>query len=82
MGYTHPGQSERDQIQRQCKAGLSNQQIAEGLGRSTTTVDPELRRNEDAAGEYKAREAHKRSVLRRHAASARPHIDLVTRKPA
>lgn len=80
MSYTHLSQSERYRIQRQHKAGLSNRQIAESFGRSATTVDRELRRNADDGHLYTAREAHWRSVQRRHAASAVARIDEGTWK--
>ncbi|CAM5272424.1 IS30 family transposase [Rhodanobacter lindaniclasticus] len=75
MGYTHLSQDERYKIQQLRKAGLTNAQVAEALGRSSTTVDRELRRNANKAGEYTAREAHRQSVQRRHAASSCPRID-------
>jgi IS30 family transposase len=80
MGYTHLSQSERYQIQRQYKAGLSRRQIAEGMGRAVTTISRELRRNANEAGKYTAREAHRESVRRRHRASARPRLDAATWK--
>lgn len=50
MGYTHLSQSERYQIQRQYKAGLSRRQIAEGMGRDTTTISREPKRGQNQNG--------------------------------
>lgn len=75
MGYTHLSQSERYQIQRQHKAGMSCRQIAEEMMRAVTTISREMKRNAKAAGDYKARFAQRRSVDRRHAASAIQRID-------
>lgn len=75
MSYTHLSQSERYQFQRQHKAGLSNRQIAESVAAvrlrsianfvATWTTATRLPRT-------------RRSVQRRHAASARPRIDEAT----
>lgn len=65
---------------RQYKVGLSRRQIAEGIGRDTTTISRELRRSAGVEGVYATQEAHNKSVQRWHMASAHPRIEAAAWK--
>lgn len=75
MSYTHLSQDERYQIQHLHNAGFSAGEIGTELKRAATTIRRELRRNDDGAGKYQARSAHRQSTNRRHAASTQSRID-------
>ena len=55
--YTHLTQEERYQIWSEKKAGVSNEMIAQDLGRHLSTIKKELVRNKGARG-YRAQQAH------------------------
>jgi IS30 family transposase len=74
MDYAHLSQDERYQIQRLHRGGFSARAIGRHLERAASTVRRELERNAAADGRYDGRVAQRRSVQRRHAASARPRI--------
>ena len=74
MSYAHLSQYERYQIQHLRKGGFSIRAVAAHIDRDASTISRELARNSDGSG-YEARVAQRQSVQRRHAASARPHID-------
>lgn len=74
MGYTHLSQDERYQIQWLHRGGLSTHLIGRELGRAHSTILRELARNAAPDGAYEHRAAQRRSVERRHVASARPRI--------
>ena len=74
MSYTHLSQDERYQIQHLHRGGFSTREIGAELGRATTTIGRELRRNPGDATMYHARSAHRQSAKRRHAASAQARI--------
>jgi IS30 family transposase len=77
MSYTHLSQDERYQIQHLHGGGFSSREIASELARDGSTIRRELRRNADSDGGYAARPAQRRSVQRRHEASAQPRIDAL-----
>lgn len=74
MSYAHLSQAERYQIQHLHRGGFSSREIGEQIDRSSSTIRRELLRNTEGAP-YEARAAHRQSVRRRRAASARPRID-------
>ena len=74
INYTHLSQDERYQIQLLHAGGFLAGEIGEQLGRATTTVRRELQRNQSDAGNYQARIAHRKSMRRRHTASAQARI--------
>jgi IS30 family transposase len=55
--YTHLTQEERYQILSEKKAGVSNEALAQDLGRHLSTIKRELARNKGARG-YRPRQAH------------------------
>ncbi|MGH8115997.1 MAG: IS30 family transposase [Rhodanobacteraceae bacterium] len=76
MSYAHLSQGERYQIQCLKGGGFSLREIAVELNRHPSTISRELRRNATGAGGYQRKHAQRQSVLRRHAASAQPRIDV------
>ena len=50
MSYTHLTENERYQIYSLKKAGLNQKEIAEHIGRSSSTLSRELRRNKGLRG--------------------------------
>ena len=77
MSYTHLSQDERYQIQTLHRSGFSTREIGELIQRDASTLSRELRRNGGEPG-YEARDAHRQSRQRRHAASVLPHIAAST----
>lgn len=66
MGYKHLSQDERCLIARMHARGSSLSQIGLNLGRATSTVSRELRRNSCTYdGHYRAEKAHSRAIGRR-----------------
>jgi IS30 family transposase len=74
MSYTHLSQDERYQIQHLHGGGFSTREIGIQLERAATTIGRELLRNPSNAGRYQARVAQRKSVKRRHVASAQARI--------
>ena len=68
MSYQHLTQAERYQIYAYRKAGLTQNQIAESMGRSPSTISRELRRNRGHRG-YRPGKAH--DLARRRAVRCR-----------
>ncbi len=75
MSYQHLTQAQRYQIGTLHKAGFTSRHIAEVIVSHHSTVAREVRRNRSEDG-YHVVAAHRKAVRRRHAASARPQIDV------
>ncbi len=71
--YTQLTREERYQISALVKAGHSQKEIAEILGRSKSTISRELRRNRGLRG-YRPKQANRLALARRQG-KARPRID-------
>lgn len=71
--YTHLAQGERYQISALREAGHSIQQIARALGRSTSTISRELRRNAGARG-YRPLQAQQAAKERARTSRSHPRL--------
>lgn len=75
MSYSHLSQDQRYQIQRLHRKGVSNAWISRLVECAPSTIGRELNRN-GSGDRYEAKEAHSRSVVRRHKASSIPQITV------
>src|SRR5690625_370852 len=64
MSYNQLTEGERYQIQCYLKAGYTQKEIADALGRSPSTISSELSRNRGLKG-YRPRQAHRLATQRR-----------------
>jgi IS30 family transposase len=69
MTYTHLTQEERYQIHNLRRQGIHLSQIAAELGRSTSTISREVRRNTTAQG-YKPVLAHNKANTRQRSGNS------------